>query len=226
MPNVDGLVELVEETQGASVQVGDDLHHNAPNGGRVHGFEGIRAAAQVEDAKLAQEENESLFGIVGHLLQPVVDVAPLLEDGKARVIDVTALLLVGSIGFSDAFGEFVKPFHEAVELLFSGLDDVLHGLVDAKAGEQHGAVSGGGHDAHFLKAGKTVVCIETCRVQFLGQLRGFHFRTGSENHDGSHFTLVETSLEEQFVPHQPSPRTWEMSARILATWRRGRNSQS
>ena len=226
MSNVDAVVELIEEAERPSVKVGDDLDHNATYSCGVHGLKRIRTATKMENAELTQQQNQTFFSIVGHFLQAVVDVASLFQHGKARVIDVSALLLVGRIGLRDAFGQFVKTLDKPVKLLLSGLDDVLHGFVDAEAGKQHGAVGRCRDDAHFLQSRKAVVSVESRCVEFLGQLGRLHFWTGSEDHDRAYLSLVQPCLKQQLVPHQPSPRTWEMSARILATCRRGRNNQS
>ena len=151
MSNIDALLQLVKEAQGAAVQVGDDLDHDTPHGCGVDRLQRVGASAKVENTKLTQEQDEPFLGVVGHLLQAVVNVAALLEHGEPWVIDVTALLLVRSVGFRDAFGQLFEPLHQAVELLFSRLNDVLHGLVDAEAGKQHRPVGRGGDDAHLLE---------------------------------------------------------------------------
>ena len=42
----------------------------------------VGAPAKVENTKLTQEQDEPFLGVVGHLLQAVVNVAALLERGR------------------------------------------------------------------------------------------------------------------------------------------------
>ena len=102
MTDIDAFVQLVEEAQRSSVEVGDDLDHHPPNGRRVDGFEGIRAPAKVENTELAEQQNQALLSVVGHFLESVVDVRSFLENGESRVVDVPSLFLVGGVGFCDA----------------------------------------------------------------------------------------------------------------------------
>ena len=102
MSNLDALVELVKEPERTSVQVRNDLNNHAAYSRRVDGFQGIGAATEMENTKLAEEKNQALFSVVRHLLQSVVNVASLLEHRKPWVVDVPALFLIGCIGFSDA----------------------------------------------------------------------------------------------------------------------------
>ena len=180
----------------------------------------------MENTKLTEEKNQALFSVVCHLLETIVNVASLLENCKPWVVNVPSLFLIGCIRFSDALGKFIKSIHQPVQLLLSRLDNVLHGLVDTETGKQHGSVGRCSHDAHLLKARQAVVSVKAGGAQLLCKLRGFHFWARAEDHDGANLSLVQSRFKEQFVPHHASPRTCEMSARIRATWRRGRNSQS
>ena len=104
MTNIDAAVKLVKETQGSSVKVGDDLDHNASDGSGVHRFQSVWTSTEMKDAELTEQENQTLLGFVGHLLESVVDVRPLFEDSEARVVDISALFLVGCIGLCNPFG--------------------------------------------------------------------------------------------------------------------------
>ena len=129
----------------------------------------------MQNTKLAEKENQALVGVVCHFLEAVVDVGSLFEHGKAQVVDVSALFFVGSIRFCYALGKVLKTIHESIELLLSGLNDVLHGLVDSQTGEQHWSVCGCGNDAHLLESGKAVVGVKSRGIEFLCKFRGFHF---------------------------------------------------
>ena len=52
----------------------NDLHDNTTDGCCVYCFQGIWVAAEVKDSELPEEENQSLFRFIGHLLKSVVDV--------------------------------------------------------------------------------------------------------------------------------------------------------